>query len=105
MKIHPQRNFLRVHLFCIHNDIVSMVTNLDFEKKFQTGGQQFNQYQQNEQLSTSHLKSLNTKKNTAWKSRSFFGTGTKNVAGFNHLIDPNNFPIKCIIKKSMMFNW
>ena len=36
MKIHPQRNFLHDHLFCIHNDIVSMVTNLDFEKKYQT---------------------------------------------------------------------
>ena len=43
-------------------------------------GQQFHQYQQIKQSTTSHLKPLNTKKDNDvwhWKSRSWIGTGTK----------------------------
>jgi len=44
------------------------------------------------QITTSCLKSLNTKKDhdiLSWKSRALFGTGTKMCAGLNRLIGPN----------------
>ena len=104
MKIHPQRNFLRVHLFYIHNDIVSMATNLYFEKKFQTlvvnSSTNINKMNCLKYLSPQIIE---YKEEHCMKIQVLFWYRYKNVAGFNHLIDPNNIPIKCIIKKSVMF--